>query len=42
MLPTLGVTPPLTDWGAKEAGIDALHHLVYVGATGVAYSLLDR
>jgi hypothetical protein len=42
MLPTLGVMPPLTDWGAKEAGIDALHHLVYAGATGVAYSLLDR
>ena len=42
MLPTLGVTPPLTDWGAKEVAIDALHHLVYAGATGVAYSLLDR
>ena len=42
MLPTLGVTPPLTEWGAKEVAIDALHHLVYAGATGVAYSLLDR
>ncbi len=42
MLPTLGVTPPLTEWGAKEVVIDALHHLVYAGATGVAYSLLDR
>ena len=41
MLPALGVTPPLTKWGAKEVAIDALHHLVYVGATGVAYSLLD-
>jgi hypothetical protein len=41
MLPTLGVAPPLTEWGAKEAAIDALHHLVYAGATGVAYSLLD-
>ena len=42
MLPTLRVTPPLTEWGAKDVAIDALHHLVYAGATGVAYSLLDR
>ena len=42
MLPALGVTPPLTEWGAKEVAIDALHHLVYAGATGVAYSLLER
>ena len=42
MLPALGVTPPLTEWGVKEVAIDALHHLVYAGATGVAYALLDR
>jgi hypothetical protein len=42
MLPALGVTTPLTEWGAKEVAIDALHHLVYAGATGVAYTLLDR
>jgi hypothetical protein len=42
MLPALGVTPPLTEWGAKEIAIDALHQVVYAGATGVAYSLLDR
>jgi hypothetical protein len=42
MLPALGVAPPLTEWGTKEVAIDALHHLVYAGATGVAYSLLDR
>ena len=42
MLPTLSVTPPLTEWGAKEVAIDALHHLVYAGATGVAYSFLNR
>ena len=41
MLPALGVAPPFTEWGAKEVAIDALHHLVYAGATGVAYSLLD-
>jgi hypothetical protein len=42
MLPALDVAPPLTEWGAKEVAIDAFHHLVYVGATGVAYSLLDQ
>jgi hypothetical protein len=43
MLPALGVTPPLTEWAVKEVAIDALHHLVvYAGATGIAYSLLER
>ncbi len=42
MLPALGVAPPLWEWGAKEAAIDAFHHLVYSGATSVAYGLLDR
>ena len=42
MLPALGVAPPLWQWGAKEVAIDAFHHLVYAGATGVAYAVLDR
>jgi hypothetical protein len=42
MLPALEVTPPLTEWEVKQVAIDALHHLVYAGPTGVAYSLLDR
>ncbi len=42
MLPALEVAPPLTEWGAKEIAVDALHHLVYAAATGAAYSLLDR
>jgi len=42
MLPALGVAPPLTEWGAKEVAIDVVHHIVYVGATGMTYSLLDR
>ncbi len=42
MLPTLGVAPPFWEWGAKEVAIDAFHHLVYVSATGIAYTLLDR
>ena len=42
MLPALGVAPPFWKWGAKEVAIDAFHHLVYVSATGIAYTLLDR
>ena len=42
MLPALNVAPPFWTWGAKEVGIDAFHHLVYVTATSVAYSILDR
>ena len=42
MLPALDVVPPLTEWGTEEIAIDAVHHLVYVTATGMAYSLLDR
>jgi hypothetical protein len=42
MLPALGVAPPFWQWGAKEVAIDAFHHLVYAGATGVAYAALNR
>ena len=42
MLPTLGVASPFWQWGAKEVAIDAFHHLVYAGATGVAYAAPDR
>ena len=42
MLPALDIAPPATEWGAKEVAIDGWHHLVYVLATGVAYSLLDQ
>jgi hypothetical protein len=41
MLPALGVSPPVTEWGASEVAIDAGHHVVYAGATGAAYALLD-
>ena len=40
MLPALGVAPPFWRWGVKEVAIDTLHHLVYAGATSVAYSFL--
>lgn len=42
MLPALGVSPPATQWGAKEIAIDAWHHIVYASVTGAAYEVLDR
>jgi hypothetical protein len=42
MLPALGVTPPFWEWGKEDVAIDTFHHLVYVTATGIAYSLLNR
>jgi len=42
MLPKLGVAPPLKEWGAKEVGVDAFHHLVYATATSLAYGFLTR
>ena len=42
MLPALGVAPSFWEWGTKEVAIDAFHHLIYVSATGIAYTLLDR
>lgn len=41
MLPVLDVMPPLTEMGAQEILIDALHHVVYSIATGIAYAVLD-
>ncbi len=41
MLPSLGVAPPPWKWGATELGIDAMHHLVYVTATSVAYAAIS-
>ena len=41
MLPALGVSPPLTEWGAEEIAIDALHHVVYAATTGATYELLN-
>jgi hypothetical protein len=41
MLPALDVAPPAWRWGKGEVAIDVFHHLVYAGATGLAYELLD-
>jgi hypothetical protein len=42
MLPALQVAPPAPQWGAKELAVDGWHHLVYAGAAGAAYELLDH
>jgi len=39
-LPAMDIAPPSVFWGAEEVAIDALHHLVYATATGMAYELL--
>ncbi|MBW3595632.1 MAG: hypothetical protein KY391_08650 [Actinobacteria bacterium] len=41
MLPALDVSPPVTEWGSKEVGIDWFHHAVYAAATSVAYEWLE-
>ena len=41
MLPALGVSPPLTEWGAEEIAIDAFHHVVYASTTGAAFEALS-
>jgi hypothetical protein len=38
MLPALGVAPPPWEQDPRELGVDALHHAVYAGATGAAWS----
>jgi hypothetical protein len=42
MLPALGVSEPVTQWGTTEIAIDAGHHVVYVAATSIGYALVDR
>ncbi len=41
-LPALGVSPPVSEWGATEIAIDAGHQLVYVLTTSAVYAYLDR
>ena len=41
-LPALEIAPPVVFWPKEEIAIDAFHHAVYAGATGIAYALIDR
>jgi hypothetical protein len=41
-LPALKVSPPMTKQDSKELAIGAWHCLVYAGATGAAYQVLDH
>ena len=40
MLPALDVSPPASEMEPTELAIDAVHHLVYVVATALAYRAL--
>jgi hypothetical protein len=42
MLPALRVAPPPTEWEKDELAKDALLHLVYAAAAGLAYQFLVR
>ena len=42
MLPALEVAPPVLFWEPEDIAIDLFHHLVYVGATALAYERLTR
>jgi len=42
MLPALGVAPQPWKSAPQEIAIDAFHHAVYVVATGLAYTALER
>lgn len=40
VLPALGVAKPTPVYGLKAMGTDTLHHVVYAGASGLAYDYL--
>jgi hypothetical protein len=40
LLPVLGVGSPTPSYGAKAAGIDAWHHVVYAGTAGAVYDYI--
>ena len=39
---TAAMAPPAWEWGAQDIAVDALHHVVYLAATDIAYAALDR
>ena len=42
VLPKYEVAPPVTEWEAEDVAIGVFHHLVYIGATALAYEWLSR
>jgi hypothetical protein len=42
MLPSLDVSPPISEWSAEEVATDIFHHAVYAAATGAAYDFIER
>jgi hypothetical protein len=42
MMPAMDLGKPVTEQKPKTIGVDALHHLIYAVATGLAYEGLNR
>lgn len=42
MLPAMGETPPVKEWGLDEVAIDLFHHLVYITVFAGAWYVLSR
>ncbi|HEY3874867.1 MAG TPA: hypothetical protein VGM92_05290 [Candidatus Kapabacteria bacterium] len=40
MLPAANAAEPITEWGAEEIAIDAMHHAIYAATAGMVYDLL--
>ncbi len=41
MLPAIGVSEPVTKWGAKAIAKDGMNHLVYAVVAGLVYDAID-
>lgn len=42
MLPSLDLSPPVTEWENKQVAVEAVHHLVYAVAASAVYKWLDN
>jgi hypothetical protein len=41
MLPSIGISEPVTKWGVKAIAKDGMNHLVYAVAAGLVYDAID-
>jgi len=42
LLPRIEVAPPAGEWPVKMHMIEGVHHLVYAGAAGIMYDLMNQ
>ncbi len=42
MLPSLGLSPPVTEWENGQVAVEGVHHLVYAIAANTVYQWLDN